>query len=62
LGGSAGRHGCGKRISSPSLFLEQLVFLDDVEDTGIQFFNTSVTRAELLSFFEAHTRANADRL
>ncbi len=44
------------------LFLEQLVFLDDVEDTGIQFFNTSVTQAELLSFFEAHTRANTERL
>ena len=45
-----------------ALFLEQLVFLDDVEDTGIQFLNTSVTRAELVSFFEAHTRANAERL
>jgi hypothetical protein len=41
---------------------ELLALYGDVEDTGIQFFNTSVTRAELLSFFEAHTRANADRL
>jgi hypothetical protein len=44
------------------LFLEQLVFLDDVEDTGIQFLNTSVTRAKLLSFFEAHTLVNAESL
>jgi predicted nucleotidyltransferase component of viral defense system len=44
------------------LFLEQLVFLDDVEDTDIQFLKHPVTRPELLSFFEANIRANADRL
>jgi hypothetical protein len=44
------------------LFLEQLVFLDDVEDTDIQFLKHPVTRPELLSFFEANIRANAERL
>jgi Nucleotidyl transferase AbiEii toxin, Type IV TA system len=44
------------------LFLEQLVFLDDVEDTDIQFLKHTVTRPELLSFFEANIRANAERL
>src|SRR3984893_13235342 len=44
------------------LFLEQLVFLDDVEDTDIQFLKTAVTRSELLNFFEANIRANAERL
>jgi hypothetical protein len=44
------------------LFLEQLVFLDDVEDTDIQFLKPAVTRAELLGFFEANIRANAERL
>jgi len=44
------------------LFLEQLVFLDDVEVTEIQFLKSAVTRAELLSFFEASIRANVERL
>jgi Nucleotidyl transferase AbiEii toxin, Type IV TA system len=44
------------------LFLEQLVFLDDVEDTDIQFLKTTVTRSELLNFFEANFRANAEHL
>ena len=44
------------------LFLEQLVFLDDVEDTDIQFLKTTVTRAELFGFLEANIRANAERL
>jgi len=44
------------------LFLEQLVFLDDVEVTEIQFLKPTVTRAELLSFFEASIRANVERL
>jgi predicted nucleotidyltransferase component of viral defense system len=44
------------------LFLEQLVFLDDVEDTDIQFLKTAVTRSELLNFFEANIRANTERL
>ena len=35
-------------------FWSSSYFSTDVEDTGIQFLNTSVTRAELLSFFEAH--------
>jgi hypothetical protein len=43
-------------------FLEQLVFLDDVEDTDIQFLKHPVTRPELLGFFEANIRANAERL
>ena len=44
------------------LFLEQLVFLDDVEDTDIQFLKSAVTRAGFLGFFEANIRANAERL
>jgi len=44
------------------LFLEQLVFLDDVEDTDIQFLKTAITRSELLNFFEANIRANAEHL
>jgi hypothetical protein len=44
------------------LFLEQIVFLDDVEDTNIQFLKTTVTRAELFGFLEANIRANAERL
>jgi hypothetical protein len=32
------------------LFLEQLVFLDDVEDTEVQILGTTVTRAEILKF------------
>ena len=45
-----------------ALFLEQLVFLDDVEDIDIQFLKTAVTRSELRNFFEANIRANAERL
>jgi predicted nucleotidyltransferase component of viral defense system len=41
------------------LFLEQLVFLDDVEDTDIQFLKSAVTRAEILKFFENAVRAYA---
>jgi predicted nucleotidyltransferase component of viral defense system len=44
------------------LFLEQLVYLDDVEDTEIQFLKHAVTRSELLSFFETNIRSNAERL
>jgi hypothetical protein len=33
-----------------------------VEDTDIQFLKTAVTRSELLNFFEANIRANAERL
>ena len=44
------------------LFLEQIVFLDDVEDTDIQFLKTAVTPSELLNFFEANIRANAEHL
>ena len=35
------------------LFLEQLVFLDDVEDTEIEFLKPAVTRVEILRYFEA---------
>ena len=41
------------------LFLEQLVFLDDVEDTEIEFIKPAVTRAEILRFFEAAVVAYA---
>jgi len=39
-----------------------LIFLDDVEATDIQFLKTAVSRSELLNFFEANIRANAERL
>jgi predicted nucleotidyltransferase component of viral defense system len=38
------------------LFLEQLVFLDDVEDIEIPFLGPHVSRAELLGFFEESIR------
>ena len=41
------------------LFLEQLVFLDDIEDTEIEFLKRSVTRAEILRFFESAVVAYA---
>ena len=41
------------------LFLEQLVFLDDVEDTAIEFLKPAVTRAEILRFFESAVIAYA---
>jgi hypothetical protein len=41
------------------LFLEQLVFLDDVEDTNIQFLKAPVTPNDLASFFEKTIRASA---
>jgi hypothetical protein len=47
---------------SSRLFLEQLVFLEDVEATEIQFLRTAVTRSAPLGFFEANIRANAERI
>jgi len=47
---------------SSRLFLEQLVFLEDVEATEIQFLKTAVTRSAPLGFFEANIRANAERI
>jgi len=41
------------------LFLEQIVFLDDIEDTEIEFIKPAVTRAQLLEFFEASVKAYA---
>ena len=41
------------------LFLEQLVFLDDVEDTEIEFLKPAITRPELLRYFEAEVVAYA---
>ena len=41
------------------LFLEQLVFLDDIEDTEIEFLKPAVTRAEILKFFESAVIAYA---
>jgi hypothetical protein len=41
------------------LFLEQLVFLDDIEDTEIEFLKPAVTRAEILRFFESAVVADA---
>lgn len=39
-----------------------LQFKVSFADTDIQFLKTAVTRAELLGFFEANIRANAERL
>jgi Nucleotidyl transferase AbiEii toxin, Type IV TA system len=38
------------------LFLEQLVFLDDIEDADIAFLRTPVSRDELTAFFEKRIR------
>ena len=38
------------------LFLEQLIFLDDIEDTEIQFLKTPVTRPELIVYFKARIK------
>jgi Nucleotidyl transferase AbiEii toxin, Type IV TA system len=44
------------------LFLEQLVFLDDVEDRNIQFLSRTVTPGELVAFFQQTIRAVASDL
>ncbi len=41
------------------LFLEQIVFLDDIEDTEIEFLKAPVTRPEILEFFENQVKAYA---
>lgn len=41
----------GKRFNS-RLFLEQLVYLGDIEETAIQFIQPKVGKKELASFFE----------
>jgi hypothetical protein len=41
------------------LFLEHLVFLDDIDDTEIDFLKPAVTRAEILRFFESAVVAYA---
>jgi hypothetical protein len=44
------------------LFLEQLVFLDDVEDTEIEILGTAVTRAEILKFLGNDAKRYAEEL
>jgi len=44
------------------LFLEQLVYVADLEDTEIQFLKPPVTPSELVAFFEERIRENADQL
>lgn len=44
------------------LFLEQLVYLDDVQDTELQFLKEPVTPRDLLAFFEDSIRAAAQDL
>lgn len=41
-----------KQEFNPRLFLEQLIYLEDVEDVGIEFLRKKVTRKELQKFFE----------
>ena len=38
------------------LFLEQLIYLDDIEDAGIIFLNDPVGKADIRSFFESRVR------
>ena len=38
------------------LFLEQLVYLDDIEDTKILFIKKAVTKSEVQNFFEEEVR------
>jgi hypothetical protein len=42
------------------LFLEQLVFLDDVEDTEVQILTTAVTRVEILKFLDSDAKRYAE--
>ena len=42
------------------LFLEQLVFLDDVEDTEVQILTIAVKRAEILKFLESEAKRYAE--
>lgn len=44
------------------LFLEQLVYVADLDDAEIQFLKPLVTPKELVTFFEERIRENADRL
>ncbi|WP_050043527.1 nucleotidyl transferase AbiEii/AbiGii toxin family protein [Bradyrhizobium sp. LTSPM299] len=44
------------------LFLEQLVYLGDVQDTEIQFLKEVITPKRLLAFFEDRIRAAAEDL
>ena len=39
------------------LFLEQLLYLDDVEDVKIQFLKKPVLKSEIKEFFEEHIRS-----
>jgi len=40
------------------LFLEQLVFLDDVQDMDIRFLGKTVTPSEIIGYFERNIRNN----
>ena len=44
------------------LFLEQLVYVADLDDAEIQFLKPLVTPRELVAFFEERIRESADRL
>lgn len=44
-----------------ALFLQQLVYLDDIKDRHIQFLKHPITPDELLSFFEGRIRQAAEQ-
>jgi hypothetical protein len=44
------------------LFLEQLLYLDDLDDTEVQFIKPVVTPRDIQIFFEDHVRELADTL
>jgi len=40
-----------EKLFPPRLFLEQLIYLEDVEDAEILFLKKSVSRTEIKKFF-----------
>jgi hypothetical protein len=58
-------HGAEQRYGADfnsRLFLEQLVYLDDVEDTEIKFLKSPISPAPLRSFFEVRIRESMTSL
>ena len=47
---------------NPRLFLEQIVFLDDVEDADVRILRTAVTRSDILEFLGTAAKAYAESI
>lgn len=47
---------------NPRLFLEQIVFLDDVEDADVQILKPAVTRSDILEFLGKAAKAYAESI